>query len=425
MISWGVVDVQDQERERAEVFDALGHPTRIGILKLLSHGAVGFADLKKKTGIESSGHLQHHLAKLDGLIRTDEHGNYCLSDAGNDALVTVQTVEAASQKRRHRFTSESRKSKILLSTLVAALAVCLVASTLYLSNTDISLNRTATQTLNVAQNIDLAKYAGQNQYVCDVMTGSLRESGGTTIGYYTIPLAPQEWFNYTVVVTSESNYSGLGYVLHNAATLVFSSPVHNDTYYSQDFLKYELQVIGLNGSDVYQASTYPIIGPNGWNGQVVSPFPSQELPPYPTVQTSTTSTGTMSGGLPYSFESIVPISTFGNYTFCVRNECNNTMQISLMITTPAVTLETRPLTEGSYPAWSPDSAEERIVRIRQESASNQSSPTPTTTIPDTTPAALNTAAFELLCTVTLAALSIFAINRKKSARAQTVQKLTS
>ena len=54
----------EQDRQRAEVFDALGHPTRILILKVLSEGAIGFADLKKKTGIDSSGHLQHHLTCL-------------------------------------------------------------------------------------------------------------------------------------------------------------------------------------------------------------------------------------------------------------------------------------------------------------------------------------------------------------------------
>ena len=81
------------DRQRAEVFDALGHPTRIQILKVLSEGTLGFADLKKKTTIESSGHLQHHLTKLNGLIKTDEFGKYCLSNEGKDALLTVQTVE--------------------------------------------------------------------------------------------------------------------------------------------------------------------------------------------------------------------------------------------------------------------------------------------------------------------------------------------
>jgi DNA-binding HxlR family transcriptional regulator len=87
------VEDVERDRQRAEVFDALGHPTRITILKTLSEGSMGFADLKKRIGIDSSGHLQHHLNKLDGLIKTDEHGKYCLSDQGKDALLTVQTVE--------------------------------------------------------------------------------------------------------------------------------------------------------------------------------------------------------------------------------------------------------------------------------------------------------------------------------------------
>jgi len=83
----------EEERQRAEVFDALGHPTRIIILKALNEGAMGFAELKKRVNIESSGHLQHHLSKLDGLIKTDVNGKYCLSDQGKDSLLAVQTVE--------------------------------------------------------------------------------------------------------------------------------------------------------------------------------------------------------------------------------------------------------------------------------------------------------------------------------------------
>jgi hypothetical protein len=56
----------EKEEQQAEVFDALGHPTRIVILKALNEGPSGFAELKKKTGIESSGHLLHHLNKLNG-----------------------------------------------------------------------------------------------------------------------------------------------------------------------------------------------------------------------------------------------------------------------------------------------------------------------------------------------------------------------
>lgn len=120
----------ENDRQRAEVFDALGHPTRIAILKALQEGAVGFAELKKKTAIESSGHLQHHLNKLDGLIRTDEYGKYCLSDQGKDALVTVQTVEHASTtKETHK--TPRLKGVTSLKSVAILLTALLIASSAF------------------------------------------------------------------------------------------------------------------------------------------------------------------------------------------------------------------------------------------------------------------------------------------------------
>ncbi len=120
------------DRQRAEVFDALGHPTRIQILKVLSEGTLGFADLKKKTAIESSGHLQHHLTKLNGLIRTDEYGKYCLSEQGKDALLTVQTVENASPRtitqekgNKHFKLGLKPVAILLIGLLIASSAVAL------------------------------------------------------------------------------------------------------------------------------------------------------------------------------------------------------------------------------------------------------------------------------------------------------------
>jgi len=118
----------EQDKQRAEVFDALGHPTRILILKVLSEEAVGFADLKKKTGIESSGHLQHHLTKLNGLIKTDEYGKYCLSDEGKDALLTVQTVENSSPRATTK-EKEHRHFKVGLKPVAFLLITLLIAST--------------------------------------------------------------------------------------------------------------------------------------------------------------------------------------------------------------------------------------------------------------------------------------------------------
>ena len=122
-----VADVIDQDRRRAEVFDALSHPTRIMILKALSDEAVGFADLKKKLGIESSGHLQHHLNKLNDLVKTDEYGKYTLSDQGKDALLSVQTVERTAKiETKQNGKVQRPKKNIVLLSVVIALAFLLV-----------------------------------------------------------------------------------------------------------------------------------------------------------------------------------------------------------------------------------------------------------------------------------------------------------
>jgi parallel beta-helix repeat protein len=127
----GILENIDEDRKRAEVFDALGHPTRILILKALNEGPLGFADLKKKTHIDSSGHLTHHLNKLNGLIKTDEYGQYCLSDQGKDALLTVETVEnvaGTTSKNGRGPTSNSNGKRTVLKVLAIGLAVLLIAS---------------------------------------------------------------------------------------------------------------------------------------------------------------------------------------------------------------------------------------------------------------------------------------------------------
>lgn len=136
----------EQDRQRAEVFDALGHPTRILILKVLSEGSLGFAELKKKTTIESSGHLQHHLNKLNGLIKTDDYGKYCLSDEGKDALLTVQTVENASPKKEANENLHKRYfgKKLSLKPVAFLLIALLIASSaiaVYEYSQVVSLNK--------------------------------------------------------------------------------------------------------------------------------------------------------------------------------------------------------------------------------------------------------------------------------------------
>jgi DNA-binding transcriptional ArsR family regulator len=119
----------DEDRKRAEVFDALSHPARIMLLKALSEEALGFAEIKKKLGIESSGHLQHHISKLGGLIKTDDYGKYVLSDQGKDALHSVKTVEiAAGAKATENREAYTSKSNTVLKLTTVILAVLLALS---------------------------------------------------------------------------------------------------------------------------------------------------------------------------------------------------------------------------------------------------------------------------------------------------------
>ncbi len=57
-------------RTRAELFESIGHQTRIKILEAISQEPLTFSGLKKRVGIDSSGHLSFHLEKLSNLIRS-------------------------------------------------------------------------------------------------------------------------------------------------------------------------------------------------------------------------------------------------------------------------------------------------------------------------------------------------------------------
>ena len=84
---------KDPEILQAEIFEAISHPTRIRILRILNAGASGFSELKRKLGITSSGNLSHHLNKLVTLIKTDKQGQYMISDHGREALLAVELTK--------------------------------------------------------------------------------------------------------------------------------------------------------------------------------------------------------------------------------------------------------------------------------------------------------------------------------------------
>lgn len=73
--------------ERYRIFDALSHPTRVKILKLVEEKRLAFSGLKHELGLESSGQLQHHLQKLSWFITVEkDSGCYGLTETGRRAL---------------------------------------------------------------------------------------------------------------------------------------------------------------------------------------------------------------------------------------------------------------------------------------------------------------------------------------------------
>jgi len=83
-----------------ETFEAIAHPLRIKILKLLAGKPMGFSELKRKLGIKSSGKLDFHLRKLGNLIALNGEGKYTLTSEGYAALQAVITVRKYGWQRR-------------------------------------------------------------------------------------------------------------------------------------------------------------------------------------------------------------------------------------------------------------------------------------------------------------------------------------
>jgi len=112
----------DFNKDRAELFEALGHPTRIRILQCLAESPLGFAELKKRLDIESGGLLQFHLGKLQELVKVSAERNYALTDEGKEALRSI--VANAYVGNNHLARRVSRKeTKILMAALVLTVLI--------------------------------------------------------------------------------------------------------------------------------------------------------------------------------------------------------------------------------------------------------------------------------------------------------------
>ncbi len=106
-------------QDRAELFEALGHPTRMKILRALASSPLSHSELKRATGIESSGLLAFHLNKLDGLVRS-EGGGYALTDEGREALRIMAAEPGRTEEKHARRRERARRIAIAAAVLVVA-----------------------------------------------------------------------------------------------------------------------------------------------------------------------------------------------------------------------------------------------------------------------------------------------------------------
>ena len=93
-------ELKKEDSLKAALFDTISHPTRIRILRILSENALGFAGLKRKLGISSSGNLAHHLEKLASLIENNEDGDYILNEGGHEALLAIEAARVTTVKEK-------------------------------------------------------------------------------------------------------------------------------------------------------------------------------------------------------------------------------------------------------------------------------------------------------------------------------------
>jgi DNA-binding transcriptional ArsR family regulator len=88
-----------------ELFEALSHPMRVEMIKALAEKPLRFADLKRELKIGSSGLLDFHLKKLDGLVAVNGDGCYSLTENGYAALTSVEGAA-----RHYRLRQAHRRS---------------------------------------------------------------------------------------------------------------------------------------------------------------------------------------------------------------------------------------------------------------------------------------------------------------------------
>lgn len=129
----------EPEMGSSEMFEAISHPIRIKILKLLAKRPMSFSELKRELGIKSSGKLDFHLKKLGNLVTLNSEGKYALTKEGYAALQTITTIRKYGWQKRAYIVNMVAYAIVVLYTLNAmswkitwsAYTVVLIAATVW------------------------------------------------------------------------------------------------------------------------------------------------------------------------------------------------------------------------------------------------------------------------------------------------------
>jgi DNA-binding HxlR family transcriptional regulator len=128
-------DEEEFDISRAELFEALGHHTRIGILQSLEERPMSFSELKKKVGIESNGLLSFHLGKLTHLVSPNQEGAYALTEQGKEAVRMIRiTGSGGGEEHTIKVRGQGRKSFIVIIAVLLAVVIILGSVAVYQQN---------------------------------------------------------------------------------------------------------------------------------------------------------------------------------------------------------------------------------------------------------------------------------------------------
>ncbi len=216
----------DRDLSKAELFEAMGHPTRIRLLQSLADGPLGFSELKHALGIESNGLLAFHLRKIGEFVKENPEGKYALTDYGTEALRLSRVLEEPGRgDERPLKVSQSKTGfgltgQMLLGGLIVALVlIAALAGFLFLQNQGQAAQNQQLNSQLVQSNSSIADLhsllATNNQTLLGQIQilrqefGYLRETQLFKNLTITLPSAA----NYTTVASFLSQYSG--YVVIN------------------------------------------------------------------------------------------------------------------------------------------------------------------------------------------------------------------